>query len=102
MTYVAVIDYRNGISKEFENLDNAISFIRSIMETDPAYHFAGTTPFRWQSHGPNASKAMQVKFIYIDEDGVAHNASKTIRIKDLKRGSRHKESHWDEVVAMFK
>ena len=86
MKFVAVVESSIDWYEEADTLEEAIQILRDLVETDKSYHFAGTTTFHWQSHSVNASLALAVKWIYIDENGVPHNKSKNIRVKDFVRG----------------
>lgn len=91
MKFVAVVESSINWYEEANTLEEAIQILRDLVETDKNYHFTGVTTFHWQSHSKNASLALAVKWIYIDENGLAHNKSKSIRVKDFVRGqvSRH-------------
>lgn len=106
MKYIVLVDAKNDWTEEVDTVEEGIEMLRMLIETEKKYTFAGTTEFHYQSHGPNASKAMQVKWIYIGEDGKVHMMCKSIRIKGLVRKDEHppKKFHhpiedWDAICA---
>lgn len=103
MKFVAVVESSIGWYEETDTLEEAIQILRDLVEVDKSYHFAGTTTFHWQSHSSNASLALAVKWIYIDKDGIPHNKSKNIRVKDFVRGMmgrRYNYSYNDVMKAI--
>ena len=110
MKYIAIIESSINWTEETNTVEEAVTMLRDLVETDKRYTFAGTTTFHWQSHGPNASKAMQVKWVWQDEQGKAHTMCKGIRIKDYTKKDERKHindmdnllNQWDNIVAMFK
>lgn len=114
MKYIAIVESSINWTEEVDTVENAIQLLRDLVETDKRYTFAGTTNFHWQSHGANASKAMQVKWLYMDEEGNPHTMSKSVRIKDMTRANEremlglppHKSTNsalerWEEIRKMF-
>lgn len=113
MKFVAVIESSINWTEEFDTVDEAIEVLRGLVEADKRYTFAGTTNFHFQSHGKNASKAMQVKWLWTDENGKPHTHSKNIRIKDYTKSDERitcarqtpREAlldQWDSICAMFR
>lgn len=85
--YIAVVEHSIKWEEECNSVQEAIELLRGLIEADKRYIFAGTGDFHWQSHGPKASLAMQVKWFFVDGNNVPKLTCKTIRVKDLVKGN---------------
>lgn len=112
MTYLVTVDNSIDWKEEFSTLDEAINTIRELVEVDKRYTFAGTTNFRFNSRGKDTTATMQVKWLYMGEDGKPHQMCKTIRRLGWTRADEYPEKYsrknygelwdkWEEIRQMF-
>lgn len=109
MTYLVCVDSSIDWKEEFSTLEEAIETIRGLVETDKRYTFAGTTNFRFNSHGKDSTATMQVKWLYMGDDGKPHQMCKSIRRLGWTRADEYPEKYvrdelwnrWDEIRKMF-
>lgn len=112
MKYIVNVESSINWTEETNTVEEAVTLIRELVETDKRYTFAGTTNLRFNSHGKDATMSMQVKWLWHDEEGKAHMMCKTIRqlgytYADYRREHPLPKRHnpfddWDSIVAMFK
>lgn len=115
MKYIVNVESSIGWTEETDTLEEAITLIRELMETDKRYTFAGTTDLRFLSRSKDALMTMQVKWLWLDEQGKPHMKCKSIKQAGYTYSDWRKEQEqpmrremtellnkWDEITAMFK
>lgn len=108
MVYRVAINATEKIFEYTDSEEKAIAILRTVVEADAKYTFAGVT--NWTRLTKNYTRSKQVKWMYV-ENGVAKTTSKSILLYDTNTKEKYLEAkaqrdadfakEWKEIQKLF-